>query len=61
MDKKDVLEELDTLNTYFEECIDASAAEHSLEETFIFTQLKSYVKHAIDFIKNLKEVDNDVA
>lgn len=61
MNKKDVLEELDTLDTYFEECIDAAAAEQSLEETFIFTQLKGYVKHATDFIKNVEEVDKDVA
>lgn len=50
-EKKDVLEELDTLNTYFEESIDAAAALQSLEEAFIFTQLKGYVKDAIEFIK----------
>lgn len=61
MDKKDVLEELDVLDTYFEECIDASAAEDNLEETFIFTQLKGYVKDAIDFIEDVEEVDKNVA
>lgn len=50
-EKKEVLEELDVLDTYFKEIIDASAAEHNLEETFIFTQLKGYVKDAIEFIK----------
>ena len=49
--KEKVLEELDVLNTYFKEIIDASAVEHNLEETFIFTQLKGYVKDAIEFIK----------
>lgn len=50
-EKEEVLEELDVLNTYFKEIIDASAVEHNLEETFIFTQLKGYVKDAIGFIK----------
>ena len=50
-EKEEVLEELDVLNTYFKEIIDASAVEHNLEETFIFAQLKGYVKDAIGFIK----------
>lgn len=50
-EKKEVLEELDVLDTYFKEVIDATAAEHDLEETYIFTQLKGYVKDAIEFIK----------
>lgn len=50
-EKEEVLEELDVLNTYFEESIDAAAALQSLEEAFIFTQLKGYVKDAVEFIK----------
>ena len=50
-EKKEVLEELDVLNTYFKEVIDATAAEHDIEETYIFTQLKGYVKDAIEFIE----------
>lgn len=53
MSKDDLLEELDVLKTYFEECIDASATEQSLEETYLFAQMKGYVEHTIKFIKEV--------
>lgn len=60
MDKKDVLEELDVVDTYFKEVIDKSAAlEYTIEEIFILNQLKSFVKDATDFIKDVEEVKND--
>lgn len=51
MNKKDLLKELDVLDTYFKECIDASAAVQDLEETYLFTQMKGYVKDAIKYVK----------
>lgn len=56
MNKNLLLEELDLLDTYFEEVIETGRAKQDLglEEAYILMQLRDYVKDAIKFVKGEK-------